>query len=67
MLSIVISACLISDPGTCKEHVLPMALDIDPTHCAMYAPPHFGRWSEDNPGWRIVRWRCGSASNGSRL
>lgn len=58
MLSLLISACLISDPNVCKDFKMPFAADIDPMNCALYAPPHFGRWTEENPGWRIVKWNC---------
>jgi hypothetical protein len=30
--------------------------------CLMHAPPHFGKWATEHPGWRVTRWRCGSAS-----
>jgi hypothetical protein len=58
MLAIVISACLVTDPGVCKNYRLPLALDIDPAKCALWAPPHFAQWSEEHPGWQIRRWRC---------
>lgn len=63
MLSIMISACLISDPNVCKDHAIPIGNDVDPAQCALYAPPHFGQWADENPGWRIVKWRCGAKGN----
>lgn len=58
MITIVISACLIGDPGTCKDYKIPLEADIDLTKCAFFAPPHFGKWADENPGWKITRWRC---------
>lgn len=58
MVTIILSACLISDPAVCKEHRLPLEINADVAQCAMHAPPHFARWEEDHPKWRVVRWRC---------
>jgi len=33
MMAIVISACLVSDPGVCKDYRIPLASGIDATHC----------------------------------
>jgi hypothetical protein len=61
MIAIVISACLVGDPNVCKDYRIPLALNVDSRHCMMDAPPHFARWAESHPGWRIVRWRCAAA------
>ncbi len=58
MITIIISACLISDPGTCKDYRIPLEADIDETKCAYFAPPHFGKWADEHPGWTIKKWRC---------
>lgn len=62
MLAIILSACLMSDPGTCRDFKVPLTVAIDPMNCAMYAPPHFSRWAEQNPGWQIKKWRCTAIS-----
>ncbi len=62
MLAIIISACLIADPGTCKDHRVPLDMEVDPTRCVMHAPPHFAQWADEHPGWRIVKWRCAAKS-----
>jgi hypothetical protein len=58
MIAIVISACLLSDPGVCKDYRIPLASGIDATRCMTDAPPHFATWADAHPGWRIARWRC---------
>lgn len=58
MLAIIISACLVADPGICKDYRVPINQDFDLTKCAMYAPPHFAQWSEEHPGWQVKRWHC---------
>lgn len=62
MIAIIISACLVVDLTVCKDHKIPLMSDISPDMCALHAPPHFGKWADENPGWRIVRWRCGPVS-----
>ncbi len=63
MIAIIISACLANDPSVCKDYRIPLASGLDAQHCAMYAPPHFARWAEEHPGWKITRWRCSSTSS----
>ncbi len=58
MMTIILSACLVSDPGTCRDFRLPIDGYWNTTQCAMYAPPFFARWSNQHPGWEIKRWRC---------
>lgn len=62
MLTIVISACLLSDPNVCKEYKLPLDGDMDTTQCAMFAPPFLANWSNDHPQWQVKRWVCRPAT-----
>jgi len=62
MIAIVISACLVGSPDVCRDHRIPLAQDVDLAHCAMFAPPHFVKWAERYPNWKIVRWHCTNAS-----
>jgi hypothetical protein len=64
MIAIVISACLVGDPAVCKDYRIPLSLDVDTRQCLTSAQPHFAKWVESHPGWRIVRWRC--AATGSQ-
>ena len=63
MLSILISACLTTDPNVCKTYRVPLADGLDTSQCALYAPPHFAAWAEEHPGWQIKRWRCTTRSD----
>ncbi|MEO1280837.1 MAG: hypothetical protein AAFV69_03790 [Pseudomonadota bacterium] len=60
MISLIIHACLINDPGVCKDHAIPVLASTTPSSCALHAPPHFAKWSGENPQWAIKRWRCGA-------
>lgn len=62
MMTIVLSACLIANPGECKDFRLPLDGDIDAQSCVMNAPPFFAQWSEEHPAWRVMRWKCLPAS-----
>jgi hypothetical protein len=58
MIAIVISTCLVSDPGVCRDQSIPLSEEISAVRCVMTAPPHVAKWSEEHPEWRIVRWQC---------
>jgi hypothetical protein len=58
MLAIILSACLVSDPTTCKDYKIPLDESVDPTRCAMQAAPHFAKWADEHPGWVIKKWQC---------
>lgn len=58
MMSLVISACLISDPAVCKEHQVPVRRGGSTRYCTMYAAPWAAKWAVEHPDWKIKRWRC---------
>lgn len=62
MIAIIISTCLLSDPGVCRDQTIPLATEMSPNRCMMTAPPHIAQWSAEHPGWRVVRWRCGPST-----
>jgi|APFEC2959095171_1045051.scaffolds.fasta_scaffold28232_2 hypothetical protein len=64
MLSIILSACLIANPSHCRDFKIPLDAEVgmDSMRCAMAAQPHFAKWNEEHPQWRIKRWKCQTAS-----
>ncbi|MGE0024049.1 MAG: hypothetical protein AB7S70_10515 [Hyphomicrobium sp.] len=62
MLSIILSACLISDPHSCKDFKIPLDVSMDARQCTMAAPPYFAQWAEEHPNWQIKRWKCQASS-----
>jgi hypothetical protein len=62
MMTIILSACLIADPGQCKDFRFPIEGEHDAMRCAMHAPPYFAQWMEAHPKWQVVRWKCVPAS-----
>lgn len=63
MITIIISACQIANGGVCRDFSLPLEQAMDAEQCVMFAPPHFGEWAENHPGWRITKWRCTGAGS----
>jgi hypothetical protein len=63
MLAIILSACMTNDPSVCKNYKIPLDADIDPTRCAMFAPPHFAKWAAEHPGWEIKKWKCAAGGD----
>ena len=62
MISIIISACLLSDPKVCKDYKIQLGEDVELDKCANNAPPYFVPWAEEHPGWQIKKWRCASGN-----
>ena len=59
MLAIILQACLVTSPGTCQEHQIPIMSGGTTMRCAMIAPIRFARWADQHPNWQIKKWRCG--------
>lgn len=62
MLAIIVSACLVSDPGSCKDYRIPLDSSIDPNRCVMFAPPHIAKWAAEHPNLVITKFICRPAS-----
>ncbi|HEX5998805.1 MAG TPA: hypothetical protein VFZ16_05330 [Hyphomicrobiaceae bacterium] len=61
MIAIVLSICLVSDPGICQEQSIHIFREMSPMACAMTAPPHIAKWNDEHPEWHVERWRCRAA------
>ena len=62
MISIIISACLISNPTVCKDYRVPLASNIDAKGCLFRAQPHLPRWAEQHPHDQALALRFGRLS-----
>jgi len=62
VIAILLTACLIGEPSTCREHKIALHPGVSLTQCLMTAPPHLAQWSQEHPGWHVERWQCGNAS-----
>jgi hypothetical protein len=62
MIEIVLSVCLVSNPGTCKDINLNYMGDkVTPQQCMMRGQVAISRWAAGHPKWRIAKWKCGAA------
>lgn len=59
MISLIIVACLVSDPDVCQEYSLPfMAENVTPMECLMNGQVEIAKFMEGKPSWRVVKFRC---------
>ncbi len=58
MVPILISACLVADPGVYKDHRIPLMRPTNEIQCTFFAQHHFASWRREHPNWKIVGWRC---------
>ncbi|MEP9354438.1 hypothetical protein ABLE93_12650 [Xanthobacter sp. KR7-65] len=64
---IVLYACLISAPATCREEHLNFSVEVSaPTACMMSSQVAIAQWSESHPQWQVGRWKCVQADRLSR-
>lgn len=60
MLALVISACLISNPGICKDFRVPHEGKMNAAQCMFQGQILISKWEEDHPSWNVKRWACNS-------
>jgi len=59
---IVLYACLISAPATCREEHINFSTEIAaPMTCMMGSQATIAQWNEAHPQWRVGRWKCVTA------
>jgi hypothetical protein len=56
---LVISACLFN--GVCQDFNVPLQEQVTVSQCYNLAMVDMAKWSGDNPGWQISRWKCKEA------
>jgi len=56
---IVLYACLISAPATCREERINFTMEAAaPLACISTSQATIAQWSETHPQWRVGRWKC---------
>ncbi len=61
MIALVISACFLADPGTCRAFHVPVADQNDALACTLSAQPYLPQWTQEHPGWQMTKWGCARA------
>ncbi len=68
MIEIVLSVCLLAEPGRCRdEHVTVLAENSTPFQCMRYGQLETVKWSEAHPKWTVQRWTCRPAGQVANL
>ena len=71
MIAILLTVCLIGDPGTCRDYKITLTPGVTLTQCLRNAPPHIARWRSTRagissagnaatPAGKTSKGRCGS-------
>lgn len=60
MISLIISACIFSDPSACRTFRMPLSEQIEMRTCSTNVIPLLPQWADEHPGWRITKWSCNS-------
>jgi len=55
---LVVIACLIVQPATCREVHLPFQRPMGASACMHEAQFRMVEWVRTRPGWAVRRWRC---------
>lgn len=60
---LVLSVCMITDPGRCKDVTLPIMDEVSvmdlATKCSgMNGQLLIKEWMEGHPNWRVHSWKC---------
>jgi hypothetical protein len=61
MIALVVSACFLADPATCRIFQIPVPEQTSAIECTMSAVPYLPQWAEEHPGWHIKKWSCASS------
>ena len=69
---IVLSVCILLAPAQCKDVRLQIASESGaslqlPYRCARQGQIEGQKWTAQNPGWRIERWRCPPPTETAKL
>ena len=56
---ILLSVCLMSQPGTCREERINWSYDgANAMACMVGAQQLIAQWHEAHQRWRVTSWRC---------
>jgi len=58
MIQLIALICLAASPSTCRDEAIATAANVTPFQCLQGAQIELAKWSANNPGWRIARWKC---------
>jgi hypothetical protein len=58
MIELVITACIVAQPATCRDQKVLLDASTTPFQCMMNAQPAIAQWGTEHPKWFVQRWKC---------
>lgn len=56
---ILMSICLLADPGQCREERLSFSFEeSNPFACMVHSQGKIAEWQQGHPDYRVARWTC---------
>jgi hypothetical protein len=68
MIELAIVACLLDQPGRCKDvSLVYMADAVTPMQCMMASGAEIAKWGAVNPRWFVRKWTCRPAGRWAKV
>ena len=58
LVDLIVLACSISDPTSCRELHLKFDTTVSLQACVMQAQPYLAQWAGEHPNLTVKRWHC---------
>lgn len=58
IIDLVLTVCLIANPNQCRTEHLYFENRGSVMACMFLAPSYIAKWSQERPGFKVVRWKC---------
>ncbi|MDR3535878.1 MAG: hypothetical protein P4L71_05200 [Acetobacteraceae bacterium] len=58
LVDLVLLACVLSNPGACREYHLLFQSSGSLQSCMMQAQQYLAQWAGEHPDLRVKRWHC---------
>ena len=56
---LLLSACLIAQPATCRDEQIPVGGGAANAFiCLRNSQSVLAQWQDENPEWHVEKWRC---------
>ena len=58
MIDLILTVCMVSNPGQCHDERLTFESRGSLNQCMMLSSPYVAKWVGDHPQYKVKRWRC---------
>lgn len=58
LIDLVLTVCLLTDPGACRKEHIYFESEGPLFQCMFLAPARIAKWSGEHPTVKVVRWTC---------